>query len=251
MLFQIKIMDKQTLTGTITFIHHEKDYATIEYEHNGKKKTINGNIGEKEQERLKGIKAIKKIHAFRIGDEVSFAVIPSAKGDKMVAGFIEFRFNNAYTNLINKAAIENRFVGYLKKADDNYFVKETGSYILFPLIISPWEIPPHESHTNEPVFFKLDNLDKPNAVTASLYKSEFIPAYRTALQHCKNKTLAEGIVYKVTPFGIFINLFNNKIQAKISLAKEEGDKPFAKVGDKIKVLITYMSPVKIVVEKAG
>ena len=37
-------MDKQTLTGTITFIHHEKQYATIEYIANGKTKTINGNI---------------------------------------------------------------------------------------------------------------------------------------------------------------------------------------------------------------
>ncbi len=244
-------MDKQTLTGTITFIHHEKDYATIEYENNGKKKSINGNISEKEQERLKAIKAIKKTHTFRIGDEVSFVIIPSAKGDKMVAGFIEFRFNNAYTNLINKAATENRFVGYLKKVDDGYFVKETGSYILFPLIVSPWEIKPHESHMNEPVFFKLNNIGKPNAVTASLYKSEFIPEFKTALQHCKNKTIAEGIVSKTTPFGIFIHLFNNKIQAKIPVAKDESEeKPLVKAGDKVKVLITYMSPVKIVVEKA-
>ena len=169
----------------------------------------------------------------------------------MVAGFIEFRFNNAYSNLINKAAAENRFVGYLKKAEENYFVKETGSYILFPLIVSPWELPPHESRMNEPVFFKLDNLDKPNAVTASLFKSEFIPEYKTALQYCKNKTTVDAVVYKTTPFGIFINLFNNKIQAKISLAKDKNEtRGLNKTGDKIKVFITYISPVKIVVEKA-
>ncbi len=244
-------MDKQTLTGTITFIHHEKDYATIEYLHNGKTKSINGNISEKEQLKLKEMKAIKKTHSFRIGDEVSFVIVPSAKGDKMVAGFIEFRFNNAYSNLINKAATENRFVGYLKKVDDDYFVKETGSYILFPLIVSPWEIPPHESRMNEPVFFKLDNIDKPNAVTASLFKSEFIPEYKTAQQYQKNKTAADGTVYKVTPFGIFINLFNNKIEAKISFTKDKNQtKEEIKVGDKLKVVITYLSPVKIVVERA-
>ena len=244
-------MDKQTLTGTITFIHHEKNYATIEYEHNGKTKSINGNVGEKGQMKLKEINAIKKTHAFRIGDEVSFVIVPSAKGDKMVAGFIEFRFNNAYSNLLHKAVTENRFVGYLKKVDDDYFVKETGSYILFPLIVSPWEMPPHESHMNEPVFFKLDNIDKPNAVTASLYKSEFIPEYKTALQYCKNKTVVNAVVYKTTPFGIFINLFNNKIQAKISLAKDKNEtKSEMKVGDKVKVIITYMSPIKIVVERA-
>ena len=244
-------MDKQTLTGTITFIHHEKDYATIEYEHNGKKKSINGNISEKEQEKLKEMKAIKKVHAFRIGDEVSFIIVPSAKGDKMVASFIEFRFNNAYTNLIHKAVTENRFVGYLKKVDDNYFVKETGSYILFPLIVSPWEMPPHESRMNEPVFFKLDNLDRPNAVTASLYKSEFIQEYKTALHSYEKKTAVDAVVYKVTPFGIFINLFNNKIQAKIPLAKDKDEaKTTAQIGDRIKVLITYLSPIKIVVERA-
>ena len=244
-------MDKQTLTGTITFIHHEKDYATIEYLHNNKTKTISGNVSEKEQQRLKEIKAIKKTHAFRIGDEVSFVIVPSAKGDKMIASFIEFRFNNAYSNLINKAATENKFVGYLKKVDDKYFVKETGSYILFPLIISPWEIPPHESRMNEPVFFKLDNLDKPNSVTASLFKSEFIPEYKTAQQHYKNKTTVAAIVYKVTPFGIFVHLFN-KIQAKISFAKNKKElKTEVKTGDKINVVITYLSPVKIVVERTN
>ncbi len=242
-------MDKQTHTGTITFIHHEKDYATIEYIANGKKKTINGNVSEKEQLRLKEIKAIKKIHSFRIGDEVSFAIIPSVKGDKMVAGFIEFRFNNAYNNIINKATSENRFVGYLKKVGDDYFVKETTSYILFPLKISAWEIPPHESRMNEPVFFKLDNIDKPNTATAALYKSEFIPEYKTAQQYYKNKTAADGLVYKVTPFGIFITLFNNKIQARVSIVK--GSRVDVKTGDLIKVLITYISPAKIVVERTA
>jgi hypothetical protein len=245
-------MDKQTHTGTITFIHHEKGYATIEYVHNNKTKTINGNISEQEQQKLKAMKAIKKTHVFRIGDEVAFVIVPSAKGDKMVAGCIEFRFNNAYSNLINKAAIENRFVGYLKKVDDTYFVKETGSYILFPLILSPWEIPPHESRMNEPVFFKLDNTDKPNAVTASLFKSEFIPAYKKAVQHYKNKTVTDVVVDKVTPFGIFIRLFNNTIQAKIPLAKDKQQtKQDVKAGDTIQVVISYISPLKIVVERVG
>lgn len=242
-------MDKQKLTGTITFIHHEKDYATIEYQHNGKTKTINGNISEKEQARLKEIKAIKKTHRFRIGDEVSFTIIPSAKGDKMVAGFIEFLFNNAFSNMINKAATENRFAGYLKKVGDDYFVKETTSYILFPLKISRWEIPPHESRMNEPVFFKLNNIDKPNAITAALYKNEFIPEYKTAQLYCKNKTVAEGIVYKTTPFGVFISLFNNKIQAKVPF--EKSNHAALKEGDMIKVLITYIGPEKIVVERVG
>jgi hypothetical protein len=244
-------MDKQTTMGTITFIHHEKNYATIEYLHNNKTKTINGNVSEKEQLKLKEKKLIKKTHTFRIGDEVSFLIVPSPRGDKMVADCIEFHFNNAYTNLISKAAIENRFVGYLKKVEEEYFVKETGSYILFPLIVSPWEMPPHESRLNDPVFFKLDNLEKPNHVTASLFKSEYIPEYQTAVRHFKNKTPVDAVVYKLTPFGIFINCFKDKIQAKIPAekSKQETTAASVKIGDTIKVMITYISPVKIVVEK--
>jgi predicted RNA-binding protein (virulence factor B family) len=112
-------------------------------------------------------------------------------------------------------------------------------------------MPPHESRMNEPVFFKLDNLDKPNAVTASLFKSEFIQEYKTAMHCYEKKTIVDAVVYKVTPYGIIINLFNNKIQAKISLAKDKPSiKEEVKVGDKLKVVVTYMSPTKIVVERA-
>jgi ribosomal protein S1 len=246
-------MDKKTFMGTITFIHHEKKYASIEYTVNGKKKTINGSIDEKLQQKLKEAKAIKKLHDFQIGDEVSFIVIPSPKGDKMIAGEIEFRYNNAYSNILNKAETENKFTGYLKKVDDNYFVKEAGSYLLFPLLLSPWEKHPHESRINEPIFFKLNNLDKPNNLTASLYQSEYIPAYSTAIKHFKNNLPADGVVSKVTPYGIFVDLFNNKMQAKIALKKNtaENAAPGLKAGDAIKVMITYLSPLKIVVEKAG
>jgi hypothetical protein len=245
-------MDKQKLTGTITFIHHEKEYATIEYLHNGKTKSINGNISEKEQEKLRAKKLINKTHAFRIGDEVSFVIVPTPRGDKMMADLVEFRYNNAYTNLINKAATDNRFAGYLKKVGDNYFVKETGSYILFPLLLSPWELPPQDKDLNEAIFFKLNNIEKPAAVTASLYKSQFIPAYKTALQQYKNKSATDAVVYKTTPFGIFLNLFNGAIQAKIPITKDKDEKAAAiQPGDKLQVMITYISPFKIVVERAG
>jgi ribosomal protein S1 len=244
-------MDQKTIMGTITFIHHEKKYATIEYLANGKKKNINGSIDEKEQLKWKETKAIKKIHSFKIGDEVSFIIAPSAKGDRMVASEIQFRYNNAYSNILNKAETENKFTGYLKKVEDDYFIKEAGSYILFPLVLSPWEKLPHESRINEPLFFKLNNIDRPNNLTASLYQSEYIPEYSTAVKHFKNNTTVEGIVSKISPYGIFVNLFNNKIQVKITLKKNSDEMPGndIKTGDVIKVMITYLSPLKIVVEK--
>ena len=53
-------MSKTEILGKIAFINHEKKYAMIEYEQNGKKKTVKGNIDEKTPERTKREKAYKK-----------------------------------------------------------------------------------------------------------------------------------------------------------------------------------------------
>lgn len=240
-------MDAKTVMGKITFINHDKDYATIEYEQNSKKKTISANISEREQEKLKLEKIIKKVHQYHVGDEVSFIIALSARGDKMTADCLQFHFNNALDNLINKSFVENRFVGYLKKVDDDYFVKETGSYIFFPLILSPWEKRPREDNLNEPVFFKLENMDKPDKVTAALFRSEYIPEYMYALQCFKKKTVLNAMVYKVTPYGIFVNVVDKKIRAKIAVDKAA---PLTvQIGDVVKVIISYLATSKIIVER--
>jgi len=243
-------MEAKTVMGKITFINHDKNYATIEYEHNGKKKTISGNISEKEQEKLKKEKIIKKVHQFHVGDEVSFIVALSGRGDKMVADCLQFHYNNALDNLINKSYEENRFVGYLKKVEEDYFVKETGSYIFFPLILSPWEKKPKIDNLNEPIFFKLENTDKPDKVTAVLFRSEYIPEYMYALQCVKKKTVLEAKVYKVTAHGIFVDVVDKKIQAKITVDKKVGAEkslPLVEAGDVLKVVITYLGTSKIIV----
>ncbi len=243
-------MEAKTVMGKITFINHDKNYATIEYEHNGKKKTISGNISEKEQEKLKKEKIIKKVHQFHVGDEVSFIVALSGRGDKMVADCLQFHYNNALDNLINKSYEENRFVGYLKKVEEDYFVKETGSYIFFPLILSPWEKKPKIDNLNEPIFFKLENTDKPDKVTAVLFRSEYIPEYMYALQCVKKKTVLEAKVYKVTAHGIFVDVIDKKIQAKITADKKaavEKALPSVEFGDVLKVVITYLGTSKIIV----
>ncbi|MEO6732407.1 MAG: S1 RNA-binding domain-containing protein [Ferruginibacter sp.] len=244
-------MAAETIMGKITFINHDKDYATIEYTVNGKKKTISGNISEKEQLKLKTEKIIKRIHQFHVGDEVSFIINLSARGDKMIADCIEFKFNNALDNLINKSAVENRFVGYLKKVGEEYFVKETGSYIFFPLKLSPWERTPQDSNLNEPFFFKLENTDKPDKAIAVPYKSIFLHEYVSAMQYFKNKTPVDATVFKITPHGIFVNLLGNKIQAKIPASTKESiaSENDVKVGDAIKVIITYLSSSRIIIEK--
>ncbi len=241
-------MDTNTLTGKISFINHEKQYATIEYAINEKKKTINGNISEQEQLKLKAAGLIKHPHHFHIGDEINFMIAPTPRGDKMMAANIRFLFNNALGNMINKAAADNQFTGYLKKVGDEYFVKETGSYIFFPLLFSLWELKPAEDSLNEPVFFQLDNISKAGKATASLCKKKHIPAWHTATKYFKNKTVIDAVVYKVSPHGIFVNVVGNAVQGKILIDKKNGTGD-VKIDSNIKVIITHLGSNKIVIKQ--
>lgn len=239
-------MDETIYKGTISFINHDKKYATIDYDQSGKKKSVNCKTEKEEQLKPDGEKVNKKPHTFRIGDDVNFQVKRSERGDKMIAYNVKFLYNKELEKLISKAAVENRFSGYFKRADDEFFVKEWDSYIFFPLQLSKWENPPAESAFNEAITFRLLNLDKPHAIAAELFSHDFIPEYRKALQYFENKNPIEATVSKVSPFAAYLDLLGNKIQAKIQLPAEGLEE--VKPGDIIKVVITYLSSSRIVVQ---
>ena len=244
-------MSKAEILGKIAFINHEKKYAMIEYEQNGKKKTVKGSIDEKFQKEQKEKKLIKKTHHFVMGDVVSFNLKVTERGDKMMASGIEFLYNNALDVLINKAAVSNKFNGYLKAIDDKYFVKEMDSYLFFPVAISPWQLLPEEDELNEPVSFSLENMEKKDKIHASLTNNTYIPEFNKAIKLFKSKTPVKAEVYNVTSHGIYLNVIEDKIRAKISLDKKTAltdQLAGIKSGDHLDVLITYMSKSKIVVE---
>ena len=236
-------MSESLQQGIISFVNHEKKYILIEYEQNGRKKTVNGSIDDK---------GIKKTHHFHIGDTVSFKVKIADRGDRMVALNIEYLYNTALDVLINKAKTNNSFLGYLKIADDKYFVKEIDSYLFFPVPLSPWQIKPAEKELNEAVSFSLENLDKKNKIIARLFNNNYIPEFYTAVKYNKAKTPVEAEVYKITNHGIYLNLIGDKIQAKISLEKTTTDSGTAlQVGEKIIVMITYLSTSRIIVDRVS
>ena len=210
----------------------------IEYEINGKKKVVNGSVDEKD---------LGKKHVFHIGDTVSFTVGLSGRGDRMVADKIQFLYNNALDVLINKAKTENNFIGYLKVVDDKYFVKEIDSYLFFPVPFSPWQIKPTEAELNEAVTFELLHTENKNKITASLFTEKFISEYYSAERAFKKQEPVEASIYKISPHGIYLNLFGDKVQAKLS-PKTAKLPVNLKVGDNIKVLITYFNKMKIAVE---
>jgi hypothetical protein len=231
-------MSNTLLTGNVSFVNHEKKYIIIEYELNGRKKVVNGSVDDKQ---------LKTKHVFHVGDTVSFTVGLSGRGDKMTASDIKFLYNNALDVLINKAKTENNFTGYLKIVDDKYFVKEIDSYLFFPVNISPWQVKPSEAELNEAVTFALENLEKKEKIAASLFTLKFIPEYYSAERALKKNEPVAAEIYKITGYGIYLNLFGEKIQAKISPAADNLPANL-KVGNKINVRITYFSKTKIVVE---
>jgi len=231
-------MDKQIHRGNISFINHEKKFATIEYLHNNKQKSVNCKTD---------VAGGKKPHQFRLGDGVSFQLKLSDRGDKMTAYNVKFTHNTAIDLLIQKAAMENRFSGYLKVIADKYFVKEWDNYILFPLQLSPWEKPPVETAANEAITFRLLNLEKPNGIVAELFSHAYIPEYKMALQHFKNEIDVKAKVSKVSAHAVYLDLFDDKIRAKLPLSDFEKEE--VKEGDEVAVLITHFTNTRIVVKR--
>ena len=233
----------ETITGTISFINHDKEYAMVEYTQGNKKKTIRASIDCKLQNALKEKKIIKKTHHFMTGDVVSFKPELSEKGHRMVAANLEFLYNNALDALLNKSKLSNRFLGYLKQVDDKLYVKEIESYLFFPVPLSAWQLFPDEEELNEQVTFTLENIDKKEKVYAALADNNYIPEFRQAVKLMKAKTPLLGEVYKVSPHGVYLNLIGDKIRGKLKF--EENYKP----GDKVNVMITYIGRDKIAIEK--
>ena len=237
-------MDNSNIKGNVSFVNHEKKYIIIEYEQNGKKKTVNANIGG--DKKSKTASKTEKTRHFHIGDTVSFDVQMSDRGDRMVASKLRFLYNNALETLINRSHTENNFIGYLKVVDDKYFVKEIDSYLFFPVPMSPWQIKPTEKELNEAVTFSLENTEKKDKVTAKLYNNNYIPEFYTAVKVNKAKTPVDAEVYKIGPHGIYLNVISDKIQTKLPLPEYADLK--LKVGDKLSVMITYLSPFRIIAE---
>ena len=116
-------MEEKLLKGKISFVNYDKFFATIDYLPSNKVKSVNFKTNATDSS--------KKAHHYRLGDVVSFQLKLSDRGDKMTAYNVKFIHNTAIDLLIQKAAIENRFSGYLKKIEEDFFVKEWESYIFF------------------------------------------------------------------------------------------------------------------------
>jgi len=227
-------MSEEIYKGHITFVNYEKHFATIDYLKGGKTKSVNCKTISPDG---------KKVHHFRVGDNIQFQLKLSDRGDKQTAYNMKFLYNTQLEVLLNKAVEENRFAGYLKKVDDNWLIKERDSYIFFPLRLSKWETPPAEQALNEVINFSIQNLGKRNQLYAELFSHSYIPEYKQAVELQKQQKALEATVTRVSPYAAYVDMLGGKIRSKL---EESGD---LKEGDKIQVKINYITPYRVVVEK--
>lgn len=242
---QSTFMEEKLHTGTISFVHHQKNYATIDYKDGGKSKTINFQTGEKDKEKGSVSQKNKK-HHFRTGDAVNFQLKLTPRGDRLNAYNVKFLYNHELDKLLQKAANDNHFKGFLKVIEDSYFIKELHSYLFFPLLFSPWENKPSEHALNEAFDFRLVNMDK-KTIAAELMHPSFIPAYKTAMKLYKGKTPVTATISKISPYAVYLDVVGKDIQAKLPITGAENQA--LQPGDQLQVIISYLSNNKIAVQK--
>lgn len=226
--------------GKVSYVNQEKHFGTIEYLQGAKEKSVNFKTTE--------LDAGKKPHQFRVGDVVNFQLRLSDRGDKMTACQIKYLHNESINLLIERANFENRFTGYLKRVEGQFFIKEVDSYIFFPLQLSPWEQPPVDTAENKLIAFSLLNLDRPNAIVATLFSHVYIPQYKSAEVYYESKTPIKGVVNRVSPYAIYIDLFAGAMQGKLPLTQHSPIQ--VEPGQEMEVFIEFLSPFKLALKKA-
>jgi len=112
----------------------------------------------------------KAAHKFRAGDRVAFQAEYDEKG-RTKACNVKFIQNEKRDKLIKEAEESNTLKGYLKKIDDDYFVKHINTYIFIPVKISEWETnleSIYQDRIDDLVLFELRNIKKPHSLYATL-----------------------------------------------------------------------------------
>lgn len=236
---------KNSFEGRISFIHHQKNYAEIEYTAAGKLRSIKGLIDVDTQKQLKQSGQLKKIHQYAVNDVVRFSI--AEVNGKNVAQGISFLYNNALDNIINKAATQNLFKGYLKRIDDKVFIKEQESYLFFLVNLSPWQVLPPEKEWVQAITFHLENIHKKDKALAMLQKLQYIPAYHKAQKCYKDKTNITARVSHLTAHSIYLHIIDDSITVKLPITLLQ-KWPALKPGDALPVTISYMGHNKITIE---
>jgi len=195
---------------------------------------------------------MKKPHRFLVGDHVKF-VIKKSSNSIYFADHVQYQYNNTLEVLINKAKVQNKFLGYIKVVDDKYFIKEIDSYLFFPLLISKFEHAPIAQEHEKAVSFKLINIEKPEKLQAELYNHHYNEGFLIAVKQLKKEEAISAVVNKITPYGIFVSLSESNLDAKLTIDNDLAEKlntGTIAVGTSINIKIKHLTADRIIIERA-
>lgn len=224
-------------TGQIAYLHEGKSHGVIEYEDNAVLKSILFLKNIKEQVTFKKQNLQKDIHQFRSGDIVKFQIKQSDKDStKLIAYNVLYLRNEAIDNLLNRAAISNRFIGFLKQINEDYFVKEVQTYLFIPVTFSKWERLPDNDLINKKVDFRLINQEKINKLLAKLLDTTYIDEIQVIKSYLDKQEPIVAKINKFNPTSVSVSLLNGQFKGKLPL-NEDLNETHYEVGEEITVLV--------------
>ena len=205
--------------GQIAYLREGKSHGVIEYEDNGEPKSILFLRNMKEQVAFKKQNLQKDVHQFRSGDIVKFQIKHSEKDiTKSIAYNVFYLRNEALDNLLNLAAISNKFFGFLKKIEEDYFVKEVQTYLFIPVDFSKWEHLPSDDLVNTKVSFKLINQQKINKLSAKLLDATYRDEIQVIKSYLDKQDPIAATITKLNPNSIAVDLLNGQFKGKLPLS---------------------------------
>lgn len=235
--FIFVLMEDKVYKGEVTAFYQTKKYGFIQ---SGDEKYFffmgNNELAERKK---KGLPP----HDFSIGDQVEFKLEPGIKEGEYQAYDIIFLTNPSRENLVKEYQEKGILTGYLKKIEDDFFVKEINSYSIIPLNICAEELDFENVYTNrlnELVSFKLKNsklrLDK---LTAFLVDRKLSEKYLFLFHLVESKQEIEVKVTGKNTKGIFLTYDN--IFSGFLMFKKSGITDYqCKKGDVISVIVDYV-----------
>ncbi|GHT03388.1 hypothetical protein AGMMS49525_08380 [Bacteroidia bacterium] len=204
-------MENQIYNGVVSFYHIQKHFGFIECDNNSYYFFIDtGDIKAKNIE-LRRKKIKQKIKTkYNIGDEVNFKL--KYVDDKKEAYDIEYLGNAQRQLLVNEAEEKLILVGYLKKVDDNFFVKHISTYLFIPVKISKYEIDidsVYENRINQLIQFQLENTKKIDNLKAVLVDRKFRYDWNQIQDLFEKQEIVSGLIKHRTKGGLIVDILGS------------------------------------------
>lgn len=223
--------------GQIAYLQEGKSHGVIEYQDNNERKSILFLRNIKEQVAFKKQNLQKDIHTFRNGDVVQFQIKQSDKDStKFIAYYVLYIKNEAVDALLNLAKTSNKFIGFLKKIEEDYFIKEVTTYLFIPVMFSNWEYLPNDDLINKKISFKLINQEKINKLSAKLLDTTYTDEIQTLKWHLDEQRPLIATIMKFNPASVSVSLLDGQFKGKLPLSENVNETTFS-IGDTIKVTV--------------